>query len=252
MIISTTTVLMSVSDHRKLGHVETDQNIGNINAPVPIPAVHQGPIENIKVPGKEIEKKEHVENVNVANDPKVVVNENLKEKDSVNLSENTSENWKIMNMEKREHFIKPGDLPAKSEKIESSLNDKESVNKHLLRHKLSNDVTEPTVKRDILNVLSDKKQNDTPEEKHELPLNTVLLNRVLGNSDHAKETNINEKQILEKKIADLQGSKNKQENITNQVILGAVEDNAKIKLDKNIENKEVEQEKKPGREVLSQ
>ena len=247
MVISTTTVLMSVSDHRKLDHVETDQNIENINAPVRIPKVHQGPIENIKIPGKEIEKKESVENINVANNAKVVVNENLKEKDSVKLSENISENWKIMNMEKREHFINPGDLPAKSEKIESSLNDKESVNKHLLRHKLSDDVTEPTVKRDILNVLSDKKQNDTPEEKHELP-----LNRVLENSDHAKETTFNEKQILEKKVADLQGSKNKQENVTNQVILGAVKDNAKIIFDKNIEVKEVEQEKKPGREVLSQ
>ena len=238
---------MSVSDHRKLDHVETDQNIENINAPARIPIVHQGPIENIKIPGKEIEKKESVENINVANNAKVVVNENLKEKDSVKLSENISENWKIVNMEKREHFINPGDLPAKSEKIESSLNDKESVNKHLLRHKLSDDVTEPTVKRDILNVLSDKKQNDTPEEKHELP-----LNRVLENSDHAKETTFNEKQILEKKVADLQGSKNKQKNVTNQVILGAVKDNAKIIFDKNIEVKEVEQEKKPGREVLSQ
>lgn len=249
MIVSTTTVLMSISDHRKLDHLEADQTIENIKAPVPIPAVHQGPIENIKIPGNEIDKKENVGNIIVANDAKVVANENLKEKDSVKLSENTSENWKIMNMEKREHFIKSGDLPAKSEKIESSLNEKESVNKHLLRHRLSNDVTKPTVKRDI-NVLSDKKQNDTPGEKHEVPLNTVLLDGVLGN--HAKETNVNEKQILENKIADLQGSKNKQENSTNRVILGAVEDNAKIKLEKNVENKEVEQEKKPGREVLSQ
>ena len=240
---------MSISDHRKLDHLEADQNIKKIKAPVPIPTVHQGPIENIKIPGNEIDKKESVGNINVANDAKVVANENLKEKDSVKLSENTSENLKIMNMEKREHFIKSGDLPAKSEKIESSLNEKESVNKHLLRHRLSNDVTKPTVKRDI-NVLSDKKQNDTPGEKHEVPLNTVLLDGVLGN--RAKETNVNEKQILENKIADLQGSKNKQENSTNRVILGAVEDNAKIKLEKNVENKEVEQEKKPGREVLSQ
>ena len=250
MIISTTTVLMSVSDHRKLDHLEADQNIKNIKAPVPVPTVHQGPIENIKIPGNEIDKKESVGNINVANDAKVVVNENLKEKDSVKLSENTSENLKIMNMEKREHFIKSGDLPAKSEKMKSSLNEKESV-KHLLRHKLSNDVTKPTVKREI-NVLSDKKQNDTPGEKHELPLNTVLLDEVLGNSDHAKKTNVNEKQILENSIAGLQGSKNKQENSTNRVILGAVEDNAKIKLEKNVENKEVEQEKKQGREVLSQ